>query len=527
MERILKGSRIAEIDEKCISEGIDSRMLMKNAGSSVARAIKSDLGNRRNLKGLVVCGGGNNGGDGFAAAIDLLKEGFEIYVFHITPAEKFKNDTAFYFSELKKLNHPHLFYLNIENKESEKVFNRELEHAYFVIDAIFGTGLHGREIYGQAKKLIEKINDARPGKVYSVDIPSGIDSDNGQVLGAAIKADTTITFGCKKLGITNFPGESYAGRIKVADIGIPARYFEQYEQIFEPGMEWVAKKIPHREAWTYKHRVGRLLVVAGSVGLTGAAAMTCDSAMRAGAGLVTLVCPWELNNIFEQKLTEVMTYPVDQTEDISIHYDSLGEIVNLSKNFDALAVGPGMSKNTGTIRLVRELLKKVKKPTVLDADGLAAIYGPREVNHEDDVDFSHIIITPHSGELALILGIDSISLKDRYDINMEASKKYNLISVLKGPRTLISNPQGNTFINNTGDWALATAGTGDILTGIIASFASQGMGNFDSAVCGAYIHGMASDIISRHTGKTSMVATDLLEGIKKVFLKIEKIKYKE
>jgi len=527
MERILKGSRIAEIDAKCISEGINSKMLMQNAGSSVARVISSDLGNKKDIRGIAVCGGGNNGGDGFVAAIDLLKEGIDVMVFYIVPTEKFSSDSAFYFSKLEQLKGSNLFYLNIENEESEKFFKQQLDDARFVIDAIFGTGLHGKEIYGQAKKLIEMINNTQHKKVYSVDIPSGIDSDNGKVLGTAIKAHTTITFGCKKFGLINFPGASYAGRVKVADIGIPARYLEQYEQIFEPDMDWVAARLPYRDPWTYKHRVGKLLVVAGSVGLTGAAAMACTSAMRAGAGLVTLVCPWELNSIFEQKLTEVMTYPVDQTEDVSIHYDSLDEIVNLSKNFDALAVGPGISKNSGTIKLVRELLKKIKKPTVLDADGLAAIYGPREVNNEGDMDFSHVVITPHAGELALILGMDTIRLEDRYDINTQAAKKYKLVSVLKGARTLITRPDGTTFVNNTGDWALATAGTGDILTGIIASFMSQGINNFDSAVCGAYIHGMASDMISRHTSRTSMIATDLLEGIKKVFIKIEKIKYKE
>ncbi len=527
MERILKGSRIAEIDARCISDGIDSKMLMQNAGSSVAKAVKSDLGNKKNAKGVVVCGGGNNGGDGFVAATDLIREGIAVKVFYAAPFEKFGDDTAHYFTLLKEQKESQLFHLNIDNSESEQLFTQAVAEASFVIDAIFGTGLHGKEIYGQARKLIEIINGAHQGKVYAVDIPSGIDSDNGKVLGTAVKADMTVTFGCKKLGLVNFPGAAYAGRVKVADIGIPASYFEPYEQIFEPSMDWVAQKLPCREAWTYKHRVGKLLVVAGSIGLTGAAAMTCTSAMRAGAGLVTLVCPWELNSILEQKLTEVMTYPVNQTEDVSIHYDSLDEIVALSKDFDALAVGPGVSKNSQTIRLIRELLKRVKKPTVLDADGLAAIYGPREVQNDGQQDYSHVTITPHTGELALILGMDSIRLEDRYDINRKASQKYNLISVLKGARTLITSPEGTTLVNHTGDWALATAGTGDILTGIIGALLCQGMGNFDSAACGVYIQGMASDMVSRHTSKTSMVATDLLEGIKKVFLKIEKIKYKE
>lgn len=526
MHRVLKGSRIAEIDARCISDGIDSKGLMQNAGSSVAKAVKADFKNKKEVQGIVICGGGNNGGDGFVAAYDLLQAKIGVKVFYITPTEKFSSDSTHYFNRLGKAAGAKVMFLNVDNGPSWDSFKQDVQDAHFIIDAIFGTGLHGKDIYGPAKKIIEEINRSSS-EVYAVDIPSGIDSDTGQILGTAVKADATITFGCKKLGLLNYPGASYAGKVKVADIGIPEKYFEQYEQIFETSMDWVASKLPLRSPWSYKHSVGKLLVIAGSVGFTGAAAMTCQAAMRAGAGLVTLVCPWELNPILEQKLTEVMTYPVDQTDDLSIHYDSLEEIIDLSAGYDALAIGPGISKNSSTIRLVREILMRVAKPTVLDADGLAAIYGPREVNGQQHPDFSHVVITPHAGELALIMGMDHIKLEQRYEVNVEAASKFNLVSVLKGPRTLITRQDQTTFINNTGDWALATAGTGDILTGIISSLMCQGMDNFQAAVGGTYIHGLASDLISRHTSKTSMIATDLLEGMPKVFLKLEKILYRE
>ncbi len=527
LERILKGSRIAEIDKRCISDGIDSKWLMNNAGNWVSKVIKKDLKNRKskNKSGVIISGGGNNGGDGFVAAIDLIKAGFDIKVFYTAPVEKLRDDSLYYFNRLSSLDNK-VFQLNIENKEIKNIFSQALHDSYFIVDAIFGTGLHGKEIYGQAKDIIEMINKTEDKLIYSVDIPSGIDSDNGMILGTAVKAYKTITFGCKKLGLVNFPGAEYAGKVKAVDIGIPEKYFNEYEDIFEAKLDWVCDNLPERKPWAYKHKVGKLLVIAGSVGLTGAASMACFSAMRSGAGLVTLVCPWELNNIFEQKLTEVMTYPVEQTDEISIHYSSLEKIINLSKNFDALAIGPGISKNLSTLRLVREILKNVKKPTVLDADGLAALYSPREAGKDEDFDLSHVIITPHAGELSVILGRDKIRLDQRYDINIEAAKKYNFISVLKGARTLITKPDSTTFVNATGDWALATAGTGDILTGIIGSFLAQGVDKFESAICGAYIHGMASDIISKNTSKTSMIATDLLEGIKKTFLKLERMKYK-
>lgn len=543
LQRILKGSRVAEIDKRCIDSGIDSKWLMGNAGTKVASFVLENCRNKLNkdggkegkrqikeIKGIVVCGSGNNGGDGFVAAKNLLDSGMDIYVFYTSPFEKFSPDSKYYFGKLKEISEEKLIYLDIRNPGSKSVFNQMLLQSDFVIDAIFGTGLHGKNIYGPSKEVIEEINLAREKSknliVYSVDIPSGIDSDNGMVLGAAVKADFTVTFGCKKFGLVNHPGAYYAGEVKVVDIGIPSKYYDEYEQVFEANLEWVASKIPYRMPWTYKHKVGKLLVVAGSVGLTGAAAMTCLAAMRAGAGLVTLVCPWELNSIFEEKLTEVMTYPVEQTEEISIHIDSVDEIITLSEEFDALAIGPGLSKNPSTTCLVREILKKVKKPTVLDADGLSALSGPREVEENSELGLSHVVITPHAGELARILGRDSIRLEDRLDANLEVVEKYKLVSVLKGARSLISEPGGRTFVNSTGDWALATAGTGDILTGIIGSLLCQGMSLLEASVCGTFIHGLASDIMVKSTSRTALIATDLLDGIKKVFLKIEKIKYK-
>ncbi len=311
----------------------------------------------------------------------------------------------------------------------------------------------------------------------------------------------------------------------IADIGIPLKFYQSYEKIYEADLEWVAAKIPPRHSLTYKHAVGKLLVIAGSLGLTGAAAMVCESAMRAGAGIVTLVCPWELNSILEIKLTETMTYPVAQTDDLSIHMDAFDEIMELSEKFDALAIGPGLSQNPSTICLVREILRQFKKPTILDADGLRALYGPMEIGAGSNFKMPNVIITPHSGEMAAILGKNRIAPEERFSCSLEAVKRFGTVTVLKGAATIITDPAMVSFINPTGSWALATAGTGDILTGIIGALLAQGVKLTESAVCGTFIHGMASDIMAESTGKTSQIASDLLEGIKKVFLRIEKIKY--
>ena len=539
LTRILKGSRIAEIDAKAIADGINSKLLMKNAGSGVSKKILSDFENtnlKRTARGIVICGSGNNGGDGFVTAGDLLDYGMKVNIFYLSPVSKFSPDSLFYFEKLRSARGNELYYLDLKDKKIFSLFEEEIRKADFIVDALFGTGLHGDDIRGPSKEVIGIINSARKQNsdlaIYSVDIPSGIDSDSGKVLGTAVRADKTITFGCKKIGLVNYPGADFTGEIEIIDIGIPEKYYGIYEQVFEPDFRWVAENIPVKESWAYKHKVGNLLVIAGSIGFTGAAAMTCMGALRSGAGMVSLVCPRELNDIYEEKLTEVITYPVEQTEDISIHPDSLNKILELADRSDALAVGPGLSRNPDTMHLVRELLKKIKKPLVLDADGLSVFYGQEDVkkNSEYDIgnlDLKNVVITPHAGEMSSIKGVDRINPEDRIKINMEIAKKYKLISVLKGAGTVISDYNDTTFINPTGNWGLASAGTGDILTGIIGSLLCQGMGPLEGAVCGAYIHGMAADIMIKETSRASLIATDLSEGLKRVFLEIEKVKYKD
>jgi len=492
LNRILKGSRVAEIDSRAISDGIDPLELMKNAGEGISRKIfqdYKDAGLKRSPRGLIVCGGGNNGGDGFVVALGLLELGYNIKIFHIVPSGKFSQDSSHYYKELVGKADDNIIALDLKDDESKSEFLNELAVSDFVLDAIFGTGFHGAQIRGQAKEVIDLINSEREKRsdivIYSVDIPSGVDSDNGKVGGTAVRADKTITFGCKKVGNINFPGASYNGRISIIDIGIPGKYYSKYEQIFEPELEWVAEKIPKRKSWTHKHDVGRLLM----------------------------------------KLTETMTLPVAETESGSLHFDSLDDILDLSKEADALVIGPGISREASTMHLVRELLKKAGIPVILDADGLQALCGPHDIEEGGDNKIPEMIITPHPGELSSIMGIGKINMEERIEINEEASRRFGAVSVLKGARTVISGTA--TYINPTGNWGMASAGTGDILAGIIGSLVCQGMKLLEAAVCGTYIHGLSADIISKKTSKTSLIATDLLEGLKEVFLNIEGIKYKK
>jgi hydroxyethylthiazole kinase-like uncharacterized protein yjeF len=532
LNRILKGNRVAEIDRRAINDGIDPLELMKNAGEGISRKIfrdYKDSGLKRSPRGLIVCGGGNNGGDGFVVALGLLELGYNIKTFHIVPSGKLSQDSSHYYKKLAGKSDDTVIALDLKDDKSKKKFLDELAVSDFVLDAIFGTGFHGTEIKGQSREIIDLINSEREKRsdilIYSVDIPSGVDSDNGNVPGTAVRADKTITFGCKKVGNINFPGASYNGRISIIDIGIPGKYYSRYEQIFEPEFEWVAEKIPKKQSWTYKHSVGKLLIVAGSVGYTGAAAMACLGALRSGAGLVTLACPKSLNPVFEQKLTETMTFPVAETKSGSLHFESLEDILRLSKKVDAMVIGPGISREASTMHLIRELLQKADIPVVLDADGLQALCTPYKIEEGVNNKIPEMIITPHPGELSSIMNIKKIKLEERIDINVEASRRFGAVSVLKGARTVISGAV--TYVNPTGNWGMATAGTGDILTGIIGSLVCQGMELLEAAVCGTYIHGLSADIISKKTSKTSLIATDLLEGLKEVFLNIERIKYKK
>ncbi|HHT78227.1 MAG TPA: NAD(P)H-hydrate dehydratase [Actinobacteria bacterium] len=565
LKKILKGSDTAEIDRECMESGIDSGWLMNNAGTCVSdfildcyRKKEFVFGSGQNavgktgrvktcksksvlkLKGCILCGTGNNGGDGFVCALNLLKKGMDLTLFCSGFQEKLKGDSLFYYRKLLEIKEkpdprtdkiPGSIKIFFPENGNEKDYLAKLENCLlesdFAVDALFGTGLHN-DIRGRGPEIIDLVNRIRKSKkeliVFAVDIPSGIDSDDGKILGKAIKADHTITFGTKKTGHVIYPGSEYSGKVIVTDIGIPDSILKKHDGCFEATLKWVAEKLPDRGQYSYKHSVGKLLVIAGSRGFTGAAAMTCQAAIRAGAGIVTLVCPVELNEIFEIKLTEEMTYPVEQTDAGSLHLNSFREILNESKKYDGLAIGPGLSRNPSTVMLVREILKNIKIPTVLDADGLRALAAPLEIQEDALFNLENVIITPHPGELCSILSKEKINPEERIASNRESSEKFGVVSVLKGSSTIITYKK-DTFINPTGDFALATAGTGDILTGIIGAFLCQGMDRLSAAVCGTYIHGLASDFISICTGKTSMIATDLLEGLKKVFLEIEKLKY--
>ncbi len=511
INKVLTGYEMVEIDKIAVKRGIKALDLMEKAGQKVTNIAKKELEDFGKKNVLAVCGKGNNGGDGFVASSILHSKGFNVITYYIGEPEELREPSKTSFKKVK------LSGLTLKKIEKDLIsFKKDLKNCDFVIDAIFGTGLK-RPVKGIYLDIINLINNANK-YVLSIDIPSGVNGNSGEVLNAAVKANITVTLQTYKFGLLNYPGASYVGDIKCVDIGIPQDLVDKYCKIFFIDDEWVLKRLPKRKAYAHKGDAGKLFVIAGSPSFTGAAYMCSMSALIGGAGVVTIAIPEGLNTVMETKLTEVMTLPLPQTKDGTLAISALPKILDEVKKFDCLAIGPGISLNEETSDLVISLVKNLKIPLVIDADALTILSKNLEVLRNLKVP---IVITPHPGELSRLLHINKVELKDRLELNREISKKIGKISVLKGARTLVSNPEGETFINLTGSPAMATAGSGDILVGLIASLIVQGVDHYDAAIMGTYLHGLAGDMAAEEIGQRSLIATDIMNKIPDTFLRIE------
>lgn len=500
--RVVTGKEMQSIDQETIEKyGIPSLDLMQRAGAKVAQTAQEMLaGKGRSV--VVVSGGGNNGGDGFVAARLLHEVGFSVRVFVLASAKKLSSDASTNFAKIKDLTRATFL-----SKEALSSFVKTTGEADLIIDAIFGTGFSGKP-ESLAKKVIEVVNQSGA-EVLSVDIPSGVEADTGRVYGEAIKATRTVTFGLPKLGCLASPGASFTGYLSVADIGFPSKLLERKGYLNLATPEELSRKLPQRKPDTHKKECGKVFVLAGSVGMTGAAAMTSQAALRAGAGIVTLGVPQSLNEIMEEKLTEVMTYPLTETAERTLDAGAYDEVVKKVKEFDVLAIGPGLTEHESTVKLVRDLLENVKLPVVLDADGLNALAGQTPLLKKRSAE---TIITPHPGELGRLVGKTAAEVQeDRVGLAKKAATQWKVVCVLKGTRSVIADPSGEVFINSTGNAGMASAGTGDVLTGIISSLWAQGLKCLHAAVLGTYLHGLAGDMATKDKTIYGLVATDLIE----------------
>jgi len=502
---VVTADEMRKIDGITIKKFVPGIDLMESAGSGVAGAIAARWERRKGAHVVVVCGKGNNGGDGFVIARLLKKQGYGVKTFLVGKARDLKGDALANYRKCKnlKMNVVEIAAGNLKDLE------KALAGAYVVVDAVFGTGFSGVP-KGVMAGAIEAINEA-DAPVVAVDIASGVDATTGEAL-LAVAADLTVTMALPKRGHVLHPGRALTGELNVIDIGIPMDVVAENDPgVYFMQPEDIVGALPVRPPDAHKRSCGAVAAVCGSIGLTGAAALTSVSALRAGAGLVTLAVPRSLNTIMEVKLTEVMTLPVAETRDFSFALKAAAGIKKLIGQADAVAIGPGLSLNTETQQLVRRLVPRMGKPTVLDADGINAFAGKaKKLKH---LDFP-LVITPHAGELARLTGIDkSAIVMERIDAARYVATELGLVVVLKGAPTVVAEPQGGVFVNPTGNEGLATAGSGDVLTGVIAGFLAQGIDAIPAACCGAYVHGLAADMLRESMGHYGFLAGDVQDMI--------------
>jgi len=504
---IATAEEMRKLDQATIHEvGIPGIVLMENAGRSLVQIVLDRFFPVAGKYVSIFAGRGNNGGDGFVVARYLHEQGCSVSVYVLSPTTLVKGDARTNLEICQKLGIPIIEILEPQDTEKHRA---NWTHADLIIDALLGTGLNA-DVRGLYAEVIHIINQLRAPKV-AVDVPSGLDADRGTPLGTCIKADLTVTFGLPKLGQIIYPGREFVGDLYVVDISIPRQVIGAHNLRHTLLTPHDLTLPSPRKGDSHKGHYGHLLVVAGSPGKTGAAAMASEAAVRVGTGLVTLGLPKSLNPILEVKLTEVMTEPLAENADGVLGPEALNVLLKIMESKTALALGPGLSTLEGPVALTRELLLNSRIPVVIDADGLTAL--SKELNILKRVKCP-IILTPHPGEMARLMNITASQVQaDRIGLSRSLAEEFGVIVVLKGGATVVALPDGPIFINPTGNPGMATGGMGDILTGLIGGLLAQKMEPAEAAKTGVFIHGLAGDRCARRQGPVGYLATDLLPEI--------------
>ncbi len=513
--KVVTSQQIREIDRKAMEENnLSGLILMENAGLRIFQSLKNIYPDLRLKKIIIFAGSGNNGGDGFVVARHLYNYGVKAKVFLLSPFNKVIGEAE---ENLNIINKMGVKLFEVETTKLEEI-QRTIQNSDLIIDAILGTGLQGK-VTGLKAKIIDLINIANK-DVLAIDLPSGLDTDTGKIEGSCIKATHTITLVLPKIGLLIFPGASYAGKVTVEDIGIPSYLLKNNKiKINITTKEIVKSLLPFRATYSHKGSFGKVLILAGSVGMTGAAYLASEAAIRSGAGIVVLGIPRSLNPIMEVKLTEVMTLPLAETEKQSLGEEAEETISKLMKNYSVLGIGPGISRQAETQRLVRKVIEKSNIPLVVDADAIYALSEDPTILKKTK---TPLVITPHPGEIAKLVNKDvDYILNNQLDITREIAQKYGIVVVLKGARTIITNKEGETYINVGDNSGMATGGSGDVLTGIICSLIAQGADNFSAAITGVYIHSLAGNLARDIKGERGMIAGDILSQVPQAFLSLE------
>ena len=520
-EPLVTGKQMREIDRVTIDEfGIPGLQLIERAGTRVVETLHARWRGLDGLRVAVVCGKGNNGADGFVVARLLSNAGVAVEVFLGVPRAELGDEAGGLLERFEVAG-------QVATPLAEDASHAAaLGRCDIIVDALLGTGISGAPRTAQAQ-IIEAMNASqRP--IVAVDLPSGVNADSGRVPGAAVRAAVTVSFGVAKVGQLFSPGRGYCGILELVDIGFPEDAIRSGSgELSLLDAIGIGALMPTRDQDAHKGGCGSVLVVAGSLGMTGAAVLAAEAAMRAGAGRVSVGAPESLHDILETKLTEVMTRPLPEVRRRRcLSRRALGDLLALLPTMDALAIGPGLGRYRETADLVRGVLERDDlPPTVIDADGLFAIgdgngfFGSRRSTRRSTSPTISRIITPHMGEFARLTGRNrEVIAVEPLPYAIEYAQQQGVIVVLKGGPTVVAAPDGRAFVNPTGNAGMATAGSGDVLAGVISGLLAQGCDALTASLCGVFLHGRAGDLARDALGEWGMLAGDLSKQLSEAFV---------
>jgi hydroxyethylthiazole kinase-like uncharacterized protein yjeF len=496
--KISSVAEMREMDRAAIEKfGIAEELLMENAGEATYFVISREIG-IKGKKFIVFCGIGNNGGDGFVIARKLHSSGGDVKVFIVGDRSKYKGAAKMNLDIVSRMS------MEIKEIQGTDSIRGDVFHSHAIVDAIFGTGLT-REVGGLYSDVIELIN--KSGKmVFSADIPSGVAGDTGKIKGVAIKADYTVTYGLPKIGNMLYPGFEQCGKLYVTHISFPPCLYNSEDLRIEINH---TARLPARDKDGHKGSFGQVLFIAGASSYFGAPYFAALSFLKAGGGYSRLAAPRSVTPFIANRGNEIVFVPQEETSSGSISLRNKDALLELSEAMDMVVLGPGLSLDEETQQLTRELAREIKKPLLIDGDGITALCKDLQIIKKREAE---TILTPHQGEMSRITG-KSIKEIDhnKIPILQRSSKDLNAIIVLKGAHSLIGYPDGKVFINVSGNSGMATAGSGDVLTGTIAAMYGLGLSLEDAVGKGVFIHGFSGDLASDDIGEDGITAQDILD----------------
>lgn len=505
--RVLNARQMRAADRRTIDGvGLPSIVLMENAGRQVVAALETLIDDLPSRAVAILCGTGNNGGDGFVVARALQQRGLDPAVFLVGSTADVRGDARINLDILGQLGTP---IVEVADASAWELHGSEVTGADLIVDAIVGTGL-SRALSGLHETIVADVN-ASGTTVVAIDLPSGLSADTAEPLGPSLVATVTVTLGAPKVSLVLPPAEHTAGDVVIADIGIPAFVLDEVDgpRLFLLTREYVRTLVPPRSPDSHKGDFGRVVIVAGSLGMTGAAALSARAALRTGAGLVTVATPDGVHAIVAGLGAEFMTVPVAD-DGGCVAAAAVARVLDLQA--DVVAVGPGLGAGPGVGAFVRGLLERCEVPLILDADALNACAGDPAVlvGRED----RPVLITPHPGEMARLIGCAAEDVQaNRVGLATEFAARHHVTVVLKGYRTVIATPEGDVFVNPTGSPGMATAGSGDVLTGMLAASLAQLLDPTAACQFAAYLHGAAGELADADEGEMSMVAGDIVSHV--------------